>query len=231
MLLFILISFLGGILSILSPCSGVILPVYFGFAFKHKEKLVLHTLLFSLGVIITAIPIGIGAVVIFTFLRSWGVLLFKLIGLFFILSAVALLIPTSFLHKSYLKMPASKKFTYFSSFLFGVISALSLGTCSGPILGAIATLSASTGSFVISSILMFFYVLGILVPFVLLSFSADKFLFLKNIFVKGKLFKLSIFNKKYIIHSTNLISFFIFIFKKFFKQSIYQYLNAILQFV
>ncbi len=211
--LFLLIGFLGGVLSLLSPCSGVLLPSFFALIFKSKKSLFLNTLFFSLGVLILALPLGIGSAFIFSFFLKWGKILFKSLGIFFILVSLLTLIGSNLLpHLNFLQKARFKKYNYLSSFSFGFISALSLGTCSGPILGAIATLAGSSQSRFFATILMFFYTLGILTPFLLIAFGVDKSNYLKKIFVKGKLLKISIGSKVIFIHSTNIISALLFLF-------------------
>jgi len=211
MFLFSIVALIGGLLSVLSPCSGALLPTYFALTFKSREKLVLNTLFFSWGVLFVSIPIGIGAHFLFFLLSNWGTVIFQTVGLLFFVIGVTTLLDIKLF--KFVSTPSfDKNQGYFATFIFGSISAFSLGACSGPILGAIATLAASTKSYLSSSILMFFYTLGILLPFIAISFGIDRSKFLQKIFVKGKIIEFSLFNKRFNIHSSNLVSASIFIF-------------------
>ncbi len=212
-ILFLFIAFLGGVVSLLSPCSGVLLPSFFALIFKSKKTLFLNTLFFSLGVLILAIPLGIGSTFFFSLFLNWGRILFKSLGLLFMVVSVLTLFNSTLLpHLNLIKTPKFKNSSYLSSFSFGFISSLSLGTCSGPVLGAIATLAGSSQSRPFAMLLMLFYTLGILTPFLLIAFGVDKSNLLKRIFVKGKLFTLSLGTKTFYIHSTNLLSSAMFLF-------------------
>lgn len=55
-----LAAFLGGVLSLLSPCSALLLPAFFAYAFQSPEQLVGRTLVFYLGLCATLVPLGMG---------------------------------------------------------------------------------------------------------------------------------------------------------------------------
>ena len=53
-----LASFFGGVLSLLSPCSALLLPAFFAYAFGGE--LVRKTGVFYLGLAATLVPLGMG---------------------------------------------------------------------------------------------------------------------------------------------------------------------------
>src|ERR671921_2977828 len=55
-----LASFLGGLLSLLSPCSALLLPAFFAYAFQSCGVLVGRTAFFYLGLCATLVPLGMG---------------------------------------------------------------------------------------------------------------------------------------------------------------------------
>src|SRR5215204_185537 len=55
-----LASFLGGLLSLLSPCSALLLPAFFAYAFQSRSELVGRTVVFYLGLCATLVPLGMG---------------------------------------------------------------------------------------------------------------------------------------------------------------------------
>src|SRR5690625_4708645 len=54
-------AFLGGTLALLSPCSALLVPAFFAYAFKSKKQLAAHTGVFLLGLCTLFIPLGMGA--------------------------------------------------------------------------------------------------------------------------------------------------------------------------
>src|ERR671916_1785357 len=55
-----LASFLGGLLSLLSPCSALLLPAFFAYAFQAGGELIGRTAVFYLGLCATLVPLGMG---------------------------------------------------------------------------------------------------------------------------------------------------------------------------
>src|SRR5215210_7445269 len=55
-----LAAFLGGILSLLSPCSALLLPAFFAYAFQSRRKLLAKTAVFYVGLATTLVPLGMG---------------------------------------------------------------------------------------------------------------------------------------------------------------------------
>src|ERR687889_2145412 len=55
-----LASFLGGLLSLLSPCSALLLPAFFAYAFESRGELLGRTAVFYLGLCATLVPLGMG---------------------------------------------------------------------------------------------------------------------------------------------------------------------------
>src|ERR671916_3364383 len=53
-------AFLGGVLSLLSPCSALLLPAFFAYAFQSRGKLLAKTTVFYLGLATTLVPLGMG---------------------------------------------------------------------------------------------------------------------------------------------------------------------------
>ena len=56
----LLASFFGGVLSLLSPCSALLLPAFFAYAFGGGGELVRKTGVFYLGLATTLVPLGMG---------------------------------------------------------------------------------------------------------------------------------------------------------------------------
>ncbi|WP_346958293.1 hypothetical protein [uncultured Arthrobacter sp.] len=54
-------AFLGGVLTLLSPCSALLLPAFFAYAFATKTRLVARTVLFYAGLLSRLVPLGVFA--------------------------------------------------------------------------------------------------------------------------------------------------------------------------
>ncbi|MGV7269831.1 cytochrome c biogenesis protein CcdA, partial [Mycobacterium kansasii] len=53
-------AFLGGLASLLSPCSALLLPSFFAYAFDRTRLLVLRTFAFWVGLCVVLVPLGAG---------------------------------------------------------------------------------------------------------------------------------------------------------------------------
>ena len=53
-------AFIGGTLALLSPCSALLLPAYFGTVVGSGARLVVHSLVFFVGMIAVLVPLGLG---------------------------------------------------------------------------------------------------------------------------------------------------------------------------
>ena len=54
-------AFLGGVLSLLSPCSALLVPAFFAYAFADRVRLLLRTGIFYLGLATPLVPMGVAA--------------------------------------------------------------------------------------------------------------------------------------------------------------------------
>ncbi|MET1018427.1 MAG: cytochrome c biogenesis protein CcdA, partial [Microterricola sp.] len=63
-------ALLGGVLSLLSPCSVMLLPAFFAYAFTDPATLVARTGLFYLGLVTTLVPLGVLAGAVGAFLLA-----------------------------------------------------------------------------------------------------------------------------------------------------------------
>src|SRR5690625_7461849 len=52
-------AFLGGLLTLLSPCSAMLLPAFFSYAFTGTKELVARTGVFYLGLATSLVPLGV----------------------------------------------------------------------------------------------------------------------------------------------------------------------------
>jgi len=206
MIIYFIIAFVGGFISLFSPCSGALLPTYFAISFKKKHKIFISTIVFALGIFTISYPIIAGATYAFNLTQNFGTVIYKIVGVLFFVFAILTLFTNLLKSKfSYLEsLLTNKKTDYKFIYVAGIIAGLSLGSCVGPVLGAIITLSSTLSNGFLSFLLILTYILGLVLPLYLMSSELVKFEWLTKLFTKGKLFSISIKNYKFYLHSTNL---------------------------
>lgn len=170
----LLSALIGGFLALLSPCGALLLPAFFASTVGNGARLVLHSGVFYLGLVLTLVPLGLGlgalgslvtahreALVLGTAVLLVLLGLVQMAGLGFDLSR---LIPGA----SALQQQASARSGLTRSLLLGAASGVA-GVCAGPILGAILTLAVASGDSVSAGLLLAVYGLGMVLPLVLLA--------------------------------------------------------------
>ena len=197
------IAFIAGILSLLSPCILPILPAFFSYTFKEKKQITRMTFIFFLGFTVVFIAFGIIGVLIG---QASIVLLQNKLGIFILIAGILLIIfgLMEIFGKGFHGIMKQRKFknNALSVFAFGLFFALGWSACLGPIISGILLMTAVIRNFFTGAYLMFFYSLGIFVPFFIFSFIYDKYNFSKSKFIAGK--EIMLFNKK--INTTHLLS-------------------------
>ncbi len=165
--------FLAGLASFLSPCIFPIVPIYFGILSKGGKK-VLNTFLFIMGLSLTFISLGFS----FGFL---GDLLLNdttriIAGIIVIVLGIHQLgiIKINFLDRTKLvEIKTNGKSASIEAFILGLTFSLGWTPCIGPILASILALSGNEGSALYGGTMMFIYVLGLSLPFIIFSFFSD----------------------------------------------------------
>ncbi len=197
------IVFIAGILSLLSPCILPILPAFFSYTFKEKKQITKMTSIFFLGFSLVFVAMGILGVIIG---QASLILLQDKISVLILIAGILLIAfgVMSMLGKGFHGIVKQRGFhdDKLGVFIFGIFFALGWSACLGPIISGIILMIAVIGNFFTGAYLMFFYSLGIFIPFFILSFFYDKYNLSKSRFIIGK--EIKIFDRK--INSTNLLS-------------------------
>ena len=76
----LLAAFLGGALALLSPCGALLLPAFFASTITARGRLLVHGTLFFLGLLVTLVPLGLGASFLGSLLTSQRDLLIAVAG-------------------------------------------------------------------------------------------------------------------------------------------------------
>lgn len=203
----LLVAFIAGIVTILSPCLLPLLPAFFSYTFKEKTKITFMTLIFFAG--FTSMFIAMGLVAAFFGIAS--LLILQENYSFFIQIAGAILILFGFMALAgtgFSGILIRKKTAHdsFGVFLYGVLFALGWTVCIGPILAGVLSMAALFHNYFTAVLLMFFYSLGMFVPVFLFSYFYDTHHWEKLPWIQGKMYSFSFRNKAYSIHTSNLIS-------------------------
>jgi cytochrome c biogenesis protein CcdA len=170
-----LATFLGGVLSLLSPCSALLLPAFFAYAFTSKTQLFGRTGLFLAGLCTVFIPLGLGVSFVGAALlenrdTTSVVAGLMLIG-FGILQAVGhgfTLLPQRFAGQ--LRLGSTGVSVYATGLVYGLA-----GFCSGPLLGSALTIAGSSGSPILGAALLFTYALGTAAPVFIIAWLWDRY--------------------------------------------------------
>lgn len=158
-------AFLGGLLAILSPCSALLLPSFFAYAFEGLGTLLARTGIFFLGLAAVLVPLGAGGAVgsAITTYRSQTTFVSALVIMAF---GVMILLGKGFNFGVAQRIAGNTLIaTRLSVFILGAAYGLA-GFCSGPLLGAVLTVG---GQAPYGALLMAVYAAGMTVPLAVLA--------------------------------------------------------------
>ncbi|MCF8601884.1 sulfite exporter TauE/SafE family protein [Gordonia sp. HY442] len=163
----------GGALTLLSPCSALLLPAFFASSVGSGPRLLVHGAVFYVGLVALLLPVGVGlgaagrlvvehrsTIVAVTSLVLIVLGLFALLGRGLDLTRLA---------------PGSEHLTDLARSRTGLVKSLLLGAaagaasfCTGPILGAVLTLAAARGDVAGAAVLLCVYAIGMVIPMLIL---------------------------------------------------------------
>lgn len=164
-------AFAGGILTLFSPCSALLLPAFFAYAFSTPSTLVVRTGVFYAGLVSTLVPLGIFAGVLGGLVTQHrGVLVTTAAVLVMALGVVQIL---GIRMPAILHSGAPSGTSRLSVYVLGAVYGVA-GVCTGPILGSVLTVAAVGGSAVYGGILLALYALGMALPLFILALVWDR---------------------------------------------------------
>lgn len=198
-------AFVAGMVALFAPCCiTFLLPAYLGSVFKEREKVLLMTLVFGAGIFIVLMPAVLGVAFVSRMLFRYHDAIYLAGGLVMLIVAVI-----SFLG---LKLPMPRlpgggmgqKTDVLSIFTLGIFSGVT-SACCAPVLIGILAMTFLSPSFAGALLIGAMYVLGMVVPLLLIS------LFLSGRFPQFSLLRkpvgsLKILGKEYPILMSNLIA-------------------------
>ena len=198
----LLASFLGGLLSLLSPCSALLLPAFFAYAFQSRGELVGRTAIFYLGLCATLVPLGMGISAVSALVYGHRSALITVSGLIIIALGVVQIAGGGFAFGPIERLRGRiKGDSIVTTFCLGAVYGFA-GFCSGPILGAVLTVAASSGSALRGAGLLATYAAGMAAPLFLMGLLWDHLDLGHRRWLRGRKLSLGRFR----FHTTNLLS-------------------------
>ncbi len=201
-----------GVLALLSPCSALLLPSFFAYAFGSRTALVARTAVFTLGLMLTLVPLGAGAQLTSRLFYGHRELLVAVAGWFIIALGVLQILGGSFgmpfagrlqgwASRRHVAGPGRGVGSWLATLALGATYGLA-GFCSGPALGAILTVAATSATPWSGAFLLALYALGMTVPLFVLAALWDRYDLGRRSWLRGRQWRLGPLR----VHSTPLIA-------------------------
>ena len=159
-----LIAFLGGVLTLLAPCSVMLLPAFFSYAFQSPQKVIARCGIFWLGLLTPLIPLGAALSSVVALIREHSAFITQVIALLVIIAGLITLFCVRSLEKA-----SRSRDTAWAVYLLGITYGIAGVGCAGPILGAVLATSSLGGSVVEGIIAVIFYSAGMAFPLLALA--------------------------------------------------------------
>lgn len=196
-----LASFLGGLLSLLSPCAALLLPAFFAYAFQSGFQLVVRTAVFFWGLVVTLVPLGMGLAFVSRIVFEYRGALILAAGVLIVAFGALQITGRGF---SFVpsRFQGFRGDSMLGTFALGAIYGFA-GFCSGPILGAVLTVAASSGVPIYGAALLAAYAAGMVVPLFVMALLWDRFDLGHRRWLRGREVRLP---GGLHTHSTNLVS-------------------------
>lgn len=161
-------ALVGGVLTLLSPCSVMLLPSFFAYAFTAPGRLVARTGVFYLGLLTTLVPLGVLAGSMGAVISEHRVTLVTV--------AAGVVVALGVVQLSGVPLPALGRLSNAegtstaSVFLLGTVYGLA-GVCAGPVLGSVLALAALGGEPLHGGIVLAVFAFGMTVPLFVLAIA------------------------------------------------------------
>jgi len=197
----LLVALGAGLISFLSPCVLPLIPGYISYVsgnslnelIARKKVNIIPTILFTVGFSIVFIIFGAASTFLGQFLLQNSFELRILAGVIIIIFSLHIMGIINLKFLNYEKrIQTNNNKNFYSPIIIGAAFGFGWTPCIGPILGSILVLAATEESINKGVLLLFFYSLGLAIPFILSGFLIQKFLifsknFKKNINIVSKI--------------------------------------------
>ena len=198
-------AFVAGLAALFAPCCiTVLLPTYLGSIFRQKRTVVAMTLVFFLGLLTVFLPLGLGFASIGTLFSRNHDWIFMIGGIFLLLLGSSILLGLHF-SIPFTKHPKTKIKGAGSVFILGIFSAFAT-LCSAPVLAGVLALSILPGSIFWGAMYSLAYVVGMILPLLLIAMFLDKSDFAKKFEIFSKRVSYKIAGREIDISVAEMIS-------------------------
>lgn len=159
-------ALLGGVLTLLSPCSVMLLPAFFSYAFERPTVLVARTGVFFLGLLTTLVPLGVLAGTLGAFVTRHREAVISVAAIIVIALGVLMIVGRGlpFLRTRRAAEGTSTAAVYALGTVYGLA-----GVCAGPLLGAVLTLAGLGGSALYGGLVLVCFAAGMALPLFVLA--------------------------------------------------------------
>ena len=165
----------GGILSLVSPCSALLLPSFFAYAFDNVGRLLARTAVFWLGLAVVLVPLGAGVGAVGSLVTQYRGVVTTVGGVLLIVLGVLAILGKGFAFAPAQRAQGRIKVSSTASvFALGAVYGLA-GFCAGPLLGAVLTVAATGGQASYGGLLMAVYAFGMALPLFVLALLWERF--------------------------------------------------------
>ncbi|MFR9674885.1 cytochrome c biogenesis CcdA family protein [Streptomyces sp. TR06-5] len=196
----LLVALLGGVLTLLSPCSALLLPAFFAYSFTTTTRLAGRTVLFWAGLCTTLVPLGAAGAYAGRLFYGHRELLVTIGGWTLVALGLAQILGLGFGSRRLGQVASRLTAGSAASVLaLGAVYGLA-GFCAGPVLGGVLTVAALGHDPWYGSVLLAVYALGMALPLFLLALLWDRFEVGRRRRLRGKEIRVG----RLILHTTSL---------------------------
>ncbi|CAM3979313.1 cytochrome c biogenesis CcdA family protein [Helcobacillus massiliensis] len=171
-------AFLGGALTLLSPCSVMLLPAFFSYAFADRTTVLTRTGVFYLGLITTLVPLGILAGSLGALVNQHRSTLVTVVSILVIVLGALLLLNIPIPGLSRLSSApsvgapgapgGSSSISALSTYALGTVYGVA-GVCAGPMLGAVLAFAAFSSNALYGGLILLVFAAGMTAPLLILA--------------------------------------------------------------
>jgi len=171
-------ALLGGALTLFSPCSAMLLPAFFSYAFTSPAELVARTGVFYLGLCTTLVPLGILAGTLGAFVNQHRAGLVTVASV--VVIALGLVMALGVRFPAFTRARSAAGTSVAAVFALGTVYGLA-GVCAGPMLGAALTFAALSGNALQGGITLLVFAAGMTAPLLVLALFWERLPFVRGL--------------------------------------------------